>query len=132
MFFAAEDEVLVFRGDAGEGVVRVDEAPVVEGGAIVLVGPVFGGKRGVKVQPLAFAAVEVLFFSRYFMLTKKKPPNQGFPVNICKDGRLEVGGGFLFLTYPVIIVSDKHFMALCCDLCNGSVALPRLDNDVFS
>jgi len=47
--FAAEDEVLVFRGDASEGVVRVDEAPVVEGGAVVLVGPVFGGERGVKV-----------------------------------------------------------------------------------
>jgi hypothetical protein len=52
--------VLVFRRDARERVVRVDEAPVVEGRAVVVVRPVSGGDRGVEVEPLAFAAVEVL------------------------------------------------------------------------
>lgn len=60
MRFAAENEVVQGGGDAGEGVVRVDQAPVVEGGAVVVVGPVGRGDRGGKVEPLAFAAVEIL------------------------------------------------------------------------
>jgi len=58
--FAAEDEVGGVGRNAGEGVVGVDDAPVVDGGAVVVEGVVLGGGFGVEVEPLAFAAVEVL------------------------------------------------------------------------
>lgn len=61
MRLAAEHEVLVFFGDASERVIRVDEAPVVEGRAVVVIGPGICGGRGGEVEPLAFAAVEILF-----------------------------------------------------------------------
>ena len=60
MDFAAEDEVGIVGGDAGERVVGVDEAPVVDGVAVVVEGVELGGAGGVEVEPLAFAAVEVL------------------------------------------------------------------------
>lgn len=58
MDFAAEDEMLVGGGDAGEGVVRVDESPVLAGVAVVVEGVVLGCV--VEVEPLALAAVEIL------------------------------------------------------------------------
>lgn len=61
MDFAAEDEVGAVGGDAREGVVGVDEAPVFDRGAVVEVGVSGGGAGGFEVNPLAFAAVEVLW-----------------------------------------------------------------------
>ena len=58
--FAAEYEVGAVGGNAREGVVAIDEPPVVDGVAVVVEGVVLGGAGGVEVEPLAFAAVEVL------------------------------------------------------------------------
>lgn len=61
--FAAEDEVGGVGGHAGEGVVAVDESPVLGGGAGVVVGEGVvgggGGGGGVEIEPLAVAAVQV-------------------------------------------------------------------------
>ena len=60
---AAEDSLRLLRGEAGGGVVRVDEAPALGGGA-----PVVEGEVGLECQavveglPLASTAVEVLCF----------------------------------------------------------------------
>lgn len=61
MDFAAQDEVGQVGGDGGERVVGVDEAPVVEGEAVVVEGVVGCEGGGEEVEPLAVAAVEVLF-----------------------------------------------------------------------
>lgn len=61
MCFAADDEVVHLFGHAVQWVIGVCEAPVVEGRAVVVVWPCGFGGRGSEVQPLAFAAVEVLF-----------------------------------------------------------------------
>ena len=60
MDFAAEDEVGGLGRDVGEGVVGVDEAPVFGRGAVVVEGVVCLERGRVEIEPLAFAAVEVL------------------------------------------------------------------------
>lgn len=61
MDFAAKDKVGAVGGNAGEGVVRVDEAPVFDRGAVVEKRVGGGGTGGFEIDPLAFAAVEVLW-----------------------------------------------------------------------
>ena len=60
MCFAPENEMLVLLWDAGERIVRVHEAPIMEGGAVVVIWPCGVGGGRVEIQPLAFTAIEVL------------------------------------------------------------------------
>jgi hypothetical protein len=55
--------MLVLSWNARQRVVGVDKTPVMERSAVVLVRPVIGANRRIKIEPLAFAAVEVLLSS---------------------------------------------------------------------
>jgi len=89
--FAAKDKVGAVGGDAGEGVVRVDEAPVFDGRAVIEKRVGGGGTGGFEIDPLAFAAVEVLW--------KNELECWG------TDG----DGGEI---YPEVVVTDQGFVAL--------------------
>ena len=65
MDFAAQNEVRGVGRDVVERVVGVDEAPIFGRGAVVVEGVVCLGGGGVEIEPLAFAAVEVLMNGKF-------------------------------------------------------------------
>lgn len=61
MRFTTNDQVLIFWSNSGQGIIGVNEAPVMEGGAVVIIGPGVSGNAGVEVEPLALTTVQVLY-----------------------------------------------------------------------
>ena len=108
--FAAEHEVGAVGGNAREGVVAVDEAPIVDGVAVVVEGVVLGGAGGVEVEPLAFAAVEVLWGRELAIRSRR--------MVLCGEA------------YPEIVVTDQGFVAFGYGIGDRLIAEPRLHNDV--
>lgn len=107
--FAAKDEVGAVGGDTGERVVGVDEAPVVEGRAVVEKRVGGGGTGGFEIDPLASAAVEVLW--------KNELGYWG------TDGE----GGEI---YPEVVVTHQGFVTLGNGISDRLVTEPCLYDDV--
>jgi hypothetical protein len=71
--FATNDKVLFVFRYTRVWVVGINESPVVEGGAVVVVGPGVCRRRGVKIKPLAFAAIQVLEDVSYCSVLENYP-----------------------------------------------------------
>jgi hypothetical protein len=58
--FATNDQMLEILGYTRKRVIGVDETPIVEWSTVIIVWPCGGRSGRVEVDPLAFAAVEIL------------------------------------------------------------------------
>lgn len=107
-------------GDGGEGVVGVDVAPVLEGGAVV---QERGGGAGGRVEPGAVAAVEVLGLFSAWVCRKGGDD--------LEKGKRGAGGGGI-RAYPILVIPAEDFVAFRYCLRDGLVTQPRLHHHVLA